>query len=41
MTPTKFQDIIFTNVENTHTPQNQGPTGGGRLMPFYYEIWTF
>ena len=34
MTPTKFQVIIFTNVEKTHTPPNQGSTGGGLLMPF-------
>ena len=37
MTPTKFQFINFTNVENTHTPPNQGSTGGGLLMPFSVE----
>ena len=35
MTPTKFQVVIFTNVEKTHTLPNQGSTGGGLLMPFY------
>ena len=38
MTPTKFQVIIFTNVEKTHTPPNQGPTGGGLLMPFTFSF---
>ena len=38
MTPTKFQVIIFTNVEKTHTPPNQGSTGGGLLMPFTFRV---
>ena len=41
MTPTKFQVIIFSNVEKTHTPQIRGLQVEVSLCPFQFLLSWF